>query len=625
MTDWKQQVQTRMQEFTPVGRPTHSGEQRYKSSPFRAGSDSNGFMVNYTEDVYNDFAGAGGTLRQLAEHFGIVVPREPLRMPVADTLREYGSLAEYAAAHGAPVEAFEKAGWEYATVGERPALAFAVQGGTKYRYLDGKKPKFTGKDIHKPWYGLKGAPGLAHRQKMENAPLVICNGEPSVVVAQWYHIPAVCVVGGESRIPEERLTEFNERWSGPVLIAMDCDDTGRQAQTAIAAQFDPKRVKVVDLGLGDKGDLADFCRLHGADSWVELITRSNHVIATKPDIEHELRETVGVLAKLATRQDREDGTEEQTLIRRARSYIDKLEAAQPKPPTSFTALAIELRETFTAAVASPNTVGLKSGLKKVDELIGGSWLPGLNYVCLGATGMGKTTLMVSLAAGLLKHAPGLICCTEIDKTLWFMKLVAYFSGVPASAIMRGAVTPEEAQRVHRAITQLSAYGCYMVPESNPTKDDIEYALDSHPAQWVIIDSLNKLSVPGALGIYEQTCGASDATQKIAKDRKLVVISTSQVGRDISNRAVKIPTINDGYGGGAIEHDARGLFTIYNHDYYVNIGAADEDPAMPAGIGMVKMLKNNFEYVSGQAALIENRGGIGFFNTPIRTVKLGVGD
>lgn len=625
MSQWENAVRTAMQSYTAITREQSNGEQRFKSSPFREGSDSSGFMVNWKEGVYNDFAGTGGTLRQLAEKLNIPVPANGQRHPVVDTLREYRDLADYAAAHGAPVEAFTKAGWQDTTHTSRKALSFPLIGGTKYRYIDGHKPKFTGKGIHKPWYGLKGAPALASKQAMKDAPLVICNGEPSVVVAQWFGIPAVCVAGGEGAIPDNRMAELNAAWSGPLVVALDCDAKGRASQAAIVQQFDPKRIKTVDLGLGNKGDLADFCKLYGADSWAELMSRAKFVITTPPDALAQLREVTGQLQQLRRGKDSDDGTEARRLVAIAETCIDRLKDRQPSQALSFVGLSGLCHDRFESACQNPAAIGLRSGLEKVDQLVGGSWLQGLNYVCLGDTGMGKTTLMASLAVGLMHRGPGLICCTEMPPHIWYNKLAAYIARVQIEKILYGTANAREQAAVKAAYKTLAEHNCHMIPETKPTKHDIEHQLEGHAAQWLIIDSLNKLAVPGSNGIYERTCGASEAAQDLAKSYNLVVISTSQVGRAVSDRENKIPTPNDGYGGGAIEQDARSLMTIYYHQRYVDLGLAAADPKLPKGVAMVKMLKHNFVYVAQDGALLNNVGGIGFFNSTATQVDMRVKD
>lgn len=189
------------------------------------------------------------------------------------------SIEEYAQAHGMTVETLNRAGWTYTEVvwnkdkgdwvpcsGGKPAVSFKTASGMRYRFLDFEKgkPKYGHKSGYKrSWYGFEDR--VITQAKEANFPLVLCNGEISAVVARYYGIPAITIAGGgETAIPDDLLEELNARWHGRIAIAMDCDDKGRSAAQAIHDQL-PKSA-IVDLGLLDKQDLADFCVLHRQDS-----------------------------------------------------------------------------------------------------------------------------------------------------------------------------------------------------------------------------------------------------------------------------------------------------------------------------------------------------------------------
>jgi hypothetical protein len=57
------------------------------------------------------------------------------------------------------------------------------------------------------------------------------------------------------------LNELSTKWNGEIYIAYDCDEPGQNAAQKIKSEKLPNAI-IVDLGLSDKGDLADFCGLH---------------------------------------------------------------------------------------------------------------------------------------------------------------------------------------------------------------------------------------------------------------------------------------------------------------------------------------------------------------------------
>lgn len=240
------------------------------NSPFRPGSNSHAFTLRIDADgekgAWTDHAGGeSGSLYDLAERLGIEIIRvETARKPVENSKRAYKNLADYAAQKGVPEDVFIKALWKETTYAKRPAFQFPTAGNQlRYRFMDGKSPAFMSQPGYKScWYGLKPAAIFAREH---NLPLILCNGEPSVIVALHFKVPACAITGGEKpTIPEGLLKELKSTWQGAIWIAMDCDETGRKAAAGKATILRNMgyTVTVIDLGLGDKGDLADFCKLY---------------------------------------------------------------------------------------------------------------------------------------------------------------------------------------------------------------------------------------------------------------------------------------------------------------------------------------------------------------------------
>lgn len=244
------------------------GQNKYRcNSPLRSGSDSHAFSLTIDgpeHGAWKDFpSGETGTLYDLAGKLGIDLPE---RAPVQSTKRKYNGLDDYAKAHGAPVEAFQKAGWRDGTHNNRPCLIYPTENGDRYRFLDAQGSTYINNPGYKScWYGMKHAPNLA---KMQDMPLIICNGEASTVTAQYHGLPAIATTAGEGRLPDNLLAELQARWAGDIWIALDCDEPGRKAATAIHEQL-PDAL-VIDLGLDTGGDLADFCMLHGGQAKSQL-------------------------------------------------------------------------------------------------------------------------------------------------------------------------------------------------------------------------------------------------------------------------------------------------------------------------------------------------------------------
>lgn len=251
---------------------TKDGEFR-ANSPLRPGSNSHAFSLKIEADgehgAYHDHvSGESGSLYNLAQSLNIPLPE---RQKVEDTKRAYTGISDYAKAHGLDATQLQKWGWQECQRNGRAALSFDTRGGQRWRFLDGKKPYYISQaGYRRCWYGLS-----KHLSRLLSYSLVICNGEMSVIAAQSAGIPAIAMTGGENEFPDDLIDELKVMRPSEILLAFDCDGTGRRVAAANKERLAEAgfTVRALDLGLSDKGDLADFVMLHGDASLVELFKR----------------------------------------------------------------------------------------------------------------------------------------------------------------------------------------------------------------------------------------------------------------------------------------------------------------------------------------------------------------
>jgi putative DNA primase/helicase len=235
--------------FYRVSRPKHGGDPFWNCNQCSYKEyDSNGTSSG------TEYHGSSVSLSQAEE------PAKPTPAPKP----RYDSLAEYAQAHGLDVVLLAAWGWQETRHNGHLCFTYPTTGGTRRRYADetaaGRKYD-SPVGYHPCWYGLAEAVALA----AEIGTLVLTNGEISTIAAQARGIPACAVTSGEkTSIPPELLEELRSAWDGPVLIALDCDATGRRCAAGQHQQLTRAGIEVraVDLGGSDGFDLADFCRLY---------------------------------------------------------------------------------------------------------------------------------------------------------------------------------------------------------------------------------------------------------------------------------------------------------------------------------------------------------------------------
>jgi len=193
--------------------------------------------------------------------------------------RNYKNLAEYAQFKGFPLEIFTKAKWsdfQYFIKEENRKVAsikIPVESGFTYRILDNSASgRFRrNKGFEQCFYGLTRALSTIKSFERENkkSSLILCNGEPSTVIAQYCGLPAFALCANETadfrqELLEQLIKELEDR-SLPkeIILCLDNDSAGakgteKRKQSLEKAGFE---VIVIDFVGKEKGyDLADFCK-----------------------------------------------------------------------------------------------------------------------------------------------------------------------------------------------------------------------------------------------------------------------------------------------------------------------------------------------------------------------------
>lgn len=574
----------------------HDAETQWRcNSPFRAGSNSHGFTVTIDDDEHGAFldhvSGETGSLYELAKRLGVSLPE---RGQAVETKRPYKDMAEYAAAHGLTVEDMQAAHCEQVVQDGRPAIRIPTATGPRFRFLDGGQPFKTPQGSLNSWYGFKHGLDMAK----EKGALVYTNGLTSVIAAQKRGIPAVTMANsGERRLPVAMLTELQSKWQGELWIALDCDDTGRRASQEIARQW--PGAKVLDLRLTERGDLADFCMLHGDQSWPEMAERAKApvIVDTTPRVEGSGSEALANALSALAKAKREGVPDIDTMLDKVEQITREMRKERPRALSlSIMDIVGANEDALMAAKANPMLVrGLRCGLRDLDETLGG-FVGGRVYVLLAATSMGKTTLSAQFVSEWSHQGRGLVVPTESSPFTFVNKMAATVARVSTTSMETGFIEDTETDRVIEAFDAFSQRRTHFLTAGATTpgmiREEIQRAEDDgQPFKWVVVDSLSKLAVPGTAKLYDTTSAAIDELQNIAIDTGVMVWATAQIGRAVKDRAVKFPQINDAKGSGDVEEDADVVMSLYRHDYYVMRGEAAPQSEFPPGTAMLRILKH----------------------------------
>lgn len=574
--------------LAPHGLKT-AGPNEYRcNSPLRPGSNSGALSLHLDADGehgawHDHVSGENGSLYELAARLSIEVPKTQAQ----DTKRRYAGLADYAAAHYAPAEAFVAAGWAEGTHKNRQALIYKVGGKQRYRFIDGNPPAYEWEKGGKPaWYGLKRAIAT-----VSGRALILCNGEASTIAAQHHGLPACAWAGGEQKLPDAAIAELKAAYTGSVVLAYDCDSTGERVAQEVAAQLDAAgfAVRVAALGMTTHGDLADFAGLYRETAWAELDKRAPAYLPNPAQVESDLR-ALEVEVKAATTPP------EDVLAAKAQALGARLErlTAAIAPPR-----VLELHD-LANDVLSPNTDARRWTAAPIPELAAliGPFSPEL-YVIYGAANMGKSWLAATLAGALIfgGAGAGLIISTEMSPRAFFERVVSYRSRVPLSNYLSSTVTDEERHAWRAVAAHASTFSSRFMDMSSPSPMSVvkeaERAAADIGLNWLIVDSATRMAGSGE-GIYERMTSISNGLQNLARDFHIPVIATSQVGRDVADRSPgkRQPRLDDAYGSSVIEQNAGVIVGLYDHAYYVTKELeAPDDATYPPGTARLTLLKH----------------------------------
>jgi replicative DNA helicase len=590
------------------------------NSPFRAGSDSKAFVVRVEDDgehgAWHDHpTGESGSLYEFAGSFGIEIT---LKAQAQETKRGYTGLADYAAAHYAPIEAFTAVGWHEGTHKGRPCLIYKLGGKTRYRMIDGNKPYYLWPDEGggKPaWYGLRVAPG-----KTAGRALVLCNGEASTIAAQHHGLAACAWAGGEQRLPDHAITELKAAYTGPIILAYDCDDVGRRVAREVAEQLTTAGydVRIADLQMTDHGDLADFCGLHTETAYAELDKRA---VVYTPDM-GKLADAARVMDQQVTQT---HGDPDEAALRQ----LDQIEQHVERAKDKLRPVRVMDMADLARAALDPAKNAKRWPTLAIPELAAlvGPLEPEL-YVIYGAPNMGKSWMAVSFAGALMKQGTGLMITTETRPDKWFRRIVSYQSRVPLDRVDDGIASEAERKAWNKVAAGMAGYPGAMMDMSSPTgKAIVRAALKVRKEQgldWIVVDSATRMRGIGS-NSYERTSNVAHALQDMARDFNVPVIITSQIGRDVGERGAgqKLPRMEDAYGSGAIEQDAGVVLGLYRHDYYVTRGSeVPDDATFPPNTARVILLKHRNRRVppTNWANVLMDEG-CGFYPYRAQTVNL----
>lgn len=217
-----------------------------------------------------------------------------------------------------------------------------------------------------------------------------------------------------------------------------------------------------------------------------------------------------------------------------------------------------------------DSVGLKSGMYKLDEELGGFRNGGL-YILGGRTGMGKS----ALALGITDHIANMnkisyYLSFEMSAELLVLRLLSGISEVPSRNIELGRMTEQEYKKVKQAREIIDEYK-FVIDDDRITSFQLKDRLDkvSHVLGGLDFAAIDYLSLFTDISDQEvqRLEGIVGRVSEATSVFDIPMLGLVQLNRATTTQEDSLPTLSNIRYSDRISHDAFAAFFVHRPQYY----------------------------------------------------------
>lgn len=213
----------------------------------------------------------------------------------------------------------------------------------------------------------------------------------------------------------------------------------------------------------------------------------------------------------------------------------------------------------------------------LDRMIGG-FVKGEVAILAGDSGMGKTTVLLSMILSLIQlGVPVTLFSIEMDMAEVLSALVAMYTGISRRKLRERMVSKEEFAAIQFAYRRLRELPLHIDTSTRLTVTDTRLRLLSlnleAPLGLVVIDGLWKMSGEqkfyhdGERTKYAEIMGGLTALAKDADIGTPPILITHQYNTNAHGRLDKRPVMHDLAESASVRRDAQMVLGLYNAAYY----------------------------------------------------------
>lgn len=190
----------------------------------------------------------------------------------------------------------------------------------------------------------------------------------------------------------------------------------------------------------------------------------------------------------------------------------------------------------------------------------------------GPPQVGKSSLIRGLAMdAALEHGKN-VCVITLKETTSDVafRMICNRAKIPIGNLRRGVLREHQWAQLIKAGGELSEAPMVMLDKVWPL-DDIEKQVRAlhatSPLDFLMIDSLNMIDVPGSQSRYEELSRVSRTLKKLAMELGIIIVAGARANRKVDHRHDARPKLSDLRDSGHLEYDASMIIALYREEIH----------------------------------------------------------
>lgn len=176
-----------------------------------------------------------------------------------------------------------------------------------------------------------------------------------------------------------------------------------------------------------------------------------------------------------------------------------------------------------------------TGLKFLDQMLGGEWMPKTLSIIMAKPGTGKTALVGQsmLEMALQYNIPSMMISLEMAKEQLVMRWVSYMLEIDSSNLLVGRITSNQRKQVEEAVIKLQQLPIYVIDTPTIRLDQIKKEIKDFAGKGGKVVFLDYIQIVNHVntGLRNYDLGeVAQAMKESAKENGIAVVLLSQMNK-----------------------------------------------------------------------------------------------